>query len=137
MRQATFADDSREELASLHFDSEDDLRASLDAVFLRRSPKGTTAAGDVPPALPSKNWHRRYGSVSSIETLSSTTGSVMSSSGRGGHSRRGSLSDGSLAFPSASRQSTWSGLRRLSARGTCGARRRSSGRTGRVVLRVV
>lgn len=103
VRQATFADDSREELASLHFDSEDDLRDSLDAVFLRRSPKGTTAAGDVPPALPSKNWHRRYGSVSSIETLSSTTGSVMSSSGRGGHSRRGSLSDGSLAFPSASR----------------------------------
>ncbi|GAA5894118.1 hypothetical protein JCM8208_002352 [Rhodotorula glutinis] len=116
VRQGQLADDSREELASLHFDSTDDLGASVDAVF-RHSPKHPyrrSTAGS-PPPVPSKNGsphrHHRYGSVGSIESLSSAASatSVNASSpaaGKRTRSRQGSISlsfsSGSLAFPSPS-----------------------------------
>jgi len=118
VRQGKAAGDSREELASLHFDSTDDLGASVDAVF-RRSPKHhqqhhRRSTSGSPPPVPSKTGsphrHQRYGSVGSIESLSSSSSatSASGSSPAAGRprSRQNSISlsfsSGSLAFPSPS-----------------------------------
>ncbi|GAA5853163.1 hypothetical protein JCM9279_000879 [Rhodotorula babjevae] len=115
VRQGKSADNEREELASLHFDSTDDLGASVDAVF-RRSPKKhqqhRRSTSGSPPPVPSKNGsphrHHRYGSIGSIESLSSsasaTSASASSPAGGRPRSRQNSISlsfsSGSLAFPS-------------------------------------
>ncbi|KPV75890.1 uncharacterized protein RHOBADRAFT_52905 [Rhodotorula graminis WP1] len=113
VRQGQATDDSREELASLHFDSTDDLGASLDAVF-RRSPKHDhrRSRSGSPPPVPSKSGspqrHKRYSSVGSIESLSSSASFTSASSPAGDRtrSRQGSISlsfsSGSLAFPGPS-----------------------------------
>ncbi|GJN88528.1 hypothetical protein Rhopal_001494-T1 [Rhodotorula paludigena] len=105
-------DDVAEELASLKFDSTDDLRASLDTVFCPAPkpyslPPGLLSHGVAAPAPPR---HRRVDSNGSIIESPSPNGSYTSLLGssasspyaRSRQGSRDSAASGSLAFPSPS-----------------------------------
>ncbi|GAA6052780.1 hypothetical protein JCM3770_003545 [Rhodotorula araucariae] len=108
--QANPSEDAAEELASLHFDSMSDLRASLDSVF-HGPPRQHAAppdlhARDVASSPSPRPRHTRLHSAGSSSKASSPVGShfPMPSSpyGRSRQGSRDSTSSTTLAFPSAS-----------------------------------